>query len=85
MDNNVDTGRLLPIYGIFMKSPDGDIEKDVALFLAFSMEAAEAKLAWLATQHGNFRSNYRIRRIDQQEFDEYGRTLYKGNENDEGL
>lgn len=79
------TGRVIDIYGVFYKSPDGDIEKDIPIYLAFSMEAAEAKRNHHAFHNGNFKSNYRIRRIDQQEMDDYGRILYKGNENDEGL
>lgn len=79
------SGRQLEIYGVFFKSPDGDINNDIAIYLAFSEEAAWAKVRAHAKYNSNFISNYRVRRIDNQEYDDYGRLLYMGNENDEGL
>lgn len=84
-DDNINSGRMLPVWGVFLKSPDGYFMKDVALYLAFSEEAAEAKMKYHALQNNNFPSQYRIRRVDQQEMDDTGRILYKGNDNDEGL
>lgn len=75
---------LLPVYGVFLKNPDKDGE-DVMVYMAYSEEAAEAKIRWHANFNGNFRSQYYYRRVDQQEYTETGELLYRGDANDEGI
>lgn len=77
--------KLMEVYGVFLKSPDGNINNDFLIYMAFSLEAAERKRNAHAFLNGNFRSNYVIRRVDQQELDTDGRLIYMGDENDEAL
>lgn len=62
-----------PVFGVFLKGKFG--MPDGMIFMAFSEEAAESKRNWHAYHNSNFHSDYVIRRIDQNEFDENSKGM----------
>lgn len=63
-----------PVFGVFLRSKMDGIP-DGMIFMAFSEEAAESKRDWHAYHNSNFKSDYVIRRIDQEELDENARYM----------
>lgn len=87
MDDERAGGRVLPIWGVFIKQP-GEYDDGLGaqmIYMSFSEEVAEAKRDYHALVNNNFKSQYVVRRVDQQEYDEDGRILYGGSDNNEGL